>query len=121
MTVNMFDRVQREVLAHTAMRGNVETELADEEATQDTGCWCAYPDWVGDAFVIERSNRILNRLRSVTTAKLRLGARRCAIPTQSLRRFILQWPEGTDAYASYFSWILAGPAYTADQVIRQEN
>ena len=65
----MFDRVQREVLAHTAMRCNVETELADEEASQDAGCGCAYPDWVGDA--VERSNRILNRLRGVTTAKLR--------------------------------------------------
>jgi predicted phosphodiesterase len=242
-----FERVQREVLAHTAIRGNVETELADEEATQDAGCGCAYPDWVGDA-VVERSNRILNRLRGVTTAKLRrelaalpmwqlasVGSMRIGLvhgdaqslagwgfaqehlrdpshlkvvqawftqaqvdvfasthtclpvfqkinavsqsgpcwvlnngaagmpnfrgdsaglltriasrpfegpqrrlglmqngiymdavaiqtdPAQALRRFLHQWPEGTDAHASYFSRILAGPAYTADQVIRQEN
>ena len=63
----VFARVQREVLAHTALRGNVETELAAEPSqADDAGCGCAYPDWVGDA-VVERSNRILRRLRSATT------------------------------------------------------
>jgi hypothetical protein len=242
-----FERVQREVLAHTAMRGNVETELADEETSQEAGCGCAYPDWIGDA-VVERSNRILNRLRGATNAKLRgelaalpmwrlasVGSMRIGLvhgdaqslagwgfaqehlrdplhlrviqewftqakvevfasthtclpvfqkinsighpqtrwvlnngaagmpnfrgdsaglltriatrpfegqprrlgltqngifidavaiqtdPAETLRRFLLQWPEGTDAYTSYFSRILAGPAYSADQVLRQEN
>jgi hypothetical protein len=58
----VFSRVQREVLAHEALRGNVETELADASAAADAGCGCAYPDWVGDG-VVERSNRILARLR----------------------------------------------------------
>lgn len=58
-----FDHVQRGVLAHTALRGNVETEIAAAEgADGDAGCGCAYPDWVGDG-VVERSNRILGRLR----------------------------------------------------------
>jgi len=61
-----FERVQHTVLAHTALRGNVETELADDQAPADAGCGCAYPDWVGDA-VVERSNRILQRLRQATT------------------------------------------------------
>lgn len=63
-----FERVQRQVLAHTALRGNVETELATEpdSAGDDAGCGCAYPEWVGDA-VVERSNRILRRLRTATT------------------------------------------------------
>jgi hypothetical protein len=57
-----FERINRHVLAHRAMRGNVETELvtADDAA----GCGCAYPQWVGDAEV-ERSNQIMERLRSI--------------------------------------------------------
>lgn len=72
----VFDRIQRAVLAHTALRGNVETELAaPPSAGEDAGCGCAYPDWVGDA-VVERSNRILGRLRQAVTAEQRadLGA-----------------------------------------------
>lgn len=69
-----FDRVQRAVLAHTALRGNVETELADADPAADpaegAGCGCAYPDWVGDA-VVERSNRIHQRLLRAVTAEQR--------------------------------------------------
>ena len=71
-----FERVQRRVLAHTALRGNVETELAAEPheagdgATADAGCGCAYPAWVGDE-VVARSNRIHARLRQATTAAQR--------------------------------------------------
>ena len=56
-----FRRVNDAVLAHRATRGNVETELALPAA--GAGCGCAYPEWVGDAEV-ERSNRIIERLRS---------------------------------------------------------
>jgi len=63
----VFSRVQRGVLAHEALRGNVETELADPVADADAGCGCAYPAWVGDG-VVERSNRILARLRQAATA-----------------------------------------------------
>lgn len=64
----VFARVQCRVMAHTALRGNVETELATEPegANDDAGCGCAYPDWVGNA-VVERSNRILGRLRTAAT------------------------------------------------------
>jgi hypothetical protein len=58
----VFSSVQRAVLAHRALRGNVETELAADDKDGDAGCGCAYPDWVGDG-VVERSNRILHRLR----------------------------------------------------------
>lgn len=61
----VFSRVQREVLAHTALRGNVETELATEQIAGGAGCGCAYPDWVDDT-VVQRSNRILHRLREAT-------------------------------------------------------
>jgi hypothetical protein len=65
-----FASVQDAVLAHGATRGNVETELALEGEGGDAGCGCAYPDWVGDG-VVERSNRILGRLRLATTASQR--------------------------------------------------
>jgi len=61
----LFAAVQRGVLAHTALRGNVETELASEDA--EAGCGCAYPEWVDDG-VVERSNRILQRLRTAADA-----------------------------------------------------
>jgi hypothetical protein len=61
-----FARVQRRVLAHGALRGNVETELAAPGSDEDAGCGCAYPEWVGDG-VVERSNRILQRLRRAAT------------------------------------------------------
>ncbi len=58
----LFAEVQRRVLAHTALRGNVETELAgDDDAA---GCGCAYPESVPDDDVA-RSNAILARLRRV--------------------------------------------------------
>jgi hypothetical protein len=60
-------RCSAAVLAHEALRGNVETELADPNADADAGCGCAYPDWVGDG-VVERSNRILARLRTAADA-----------------------------------------------------
>lgn len=72
-----FDRIQREVLRHVALRGNVETELANETAISDAGCGCAYPDWVGDA-VVDRSNRILQRLWAAATADHR--AQLAALP-----------------------------------------
>ncbi len=60
-----FLRIDEEVLGHAATRGNVETELARPEA--GAGCGCAYPEWVGDGEV-ERSNRILERLRGAARA-----------------------------------------------------
>lgn len=64
---DVFARVQSQVLAHAATRGNVETELAAPPADGeiDAGCGCAYPDWVGEDIVM-RSNRILARLREAT-------------------------------------------------------
>jgi hypothetical protein len=62
----MFARIQQTVLRFDALRGNVETELADESHDGDAGCGCAYPDWVGDQ-VVERSNRIHKTLRRFVT------------------------------------------------------
>ena len=57
--------VERAVMRHRALRGNVETEAAaDDDAN---GCGCAYPESVPDADV-ERSNRILSRLRAAMRA-----------------------------------------------------
>jgi hypothetical protein len=55
-----FGRINDAVLAFHATRGNVETELAAPHA--GAGCGCAYPAWVDDA-TVQRSNRILERLR----------------------------------------------------------
>ena len=56
-----FAAVDREVARHVAIRGNVETELAQDGG--DAGCGCAYPAEVSDEDVA-RSNAILERLRA---------------------------------------------------------
>jgi hypothetical protein len=56
-----FRAVSQAVLAHHAIKGNVEAELASED--EDAGCGCAYPDYVGDD-VVDRSNQIITRLRA---------------------------------------------------------
>ena len=58
----LFATVQRRVLAHLALRGNVETEIAGDDS--EAGCGCAYPESVPDDDV-GRSNEILVRLRGV--------------------------------------------------------
>ena len=60
-----FSRIQAAVLRHTALRGNVETELAHDD--RGAGCGCGYPEWVGDAEV-ERSNRIMAALAATAQA-----------------------------------------------------
>ncbi|HUP30683.1 MAG TPA: hypothetical protein VM122_10955 [Usitatibacter sp.] len=66
-----FAEVSARVLAHHALRGNVETEIAGDES--GAGCGCAYPLDVADAEV-SRSNEILDRLRG--TARLDAALRR---------------------------------------------
>jgi len=72
-----FAQVSRRVLAHPAIRGNVETEIAhDDEAA---GCGCAYPADVSDADV-SRSNAILARLRETARRDGDVRARLAALP-----------------------------------------
>ncbi|MDP2241010.1 MAG: hypothetical protein Q8K18_12720 [Burkholderiales bacterium] len=72
-----FKAVNREVLNHVALRGNVETEIAGDDAA--AGCGCAYPEWVGDAEV-ERSNRIIERLRGAALQQPDIRGQLAALP-----------------------------------------
>ena len=56
-----FAEINRRVLAHDAIQGNVEAEF--DSADGDAGCGCAYPDSV-DADVVERSNQIHAQLKA---------------------------------------------------------
>ncbi len=73
-----FAAVERELDAHLALRGNVETELGRPDAT-DAGCGCGYPDEVEDQ-VVDWSNRIhaelLAAVRQVPGLAERLHSRR---------------------------------------------
>jgi hypothetical protein len=60
-----FSEVNRRVLAHDAILGNVEAEFDSPAA--DAGCGCAYPAGV-DAAVVQRSNQIHARLKATATA-----------------------------------------------------
>jgi len=72
-----FEGVNKTVLRHAALRGNVETEIAGEDS--GAGCGCAYPEWVGEAEV-ERSNEILRRLRGTAGAYPELRERLAVLP-----------------------------------------
>jgi hypothetical protein len=78
-----FERVTRAALAHRALRGNVETEIAREAS--GAGCGCAYPLDVSDAEV-GRSNEILARLRRTAERLPRLRERLAALPMHLVAR-----------------------------------
>lgn len=72
-----FDDINRRVLAHEAILGNVEAELdaPDDEA----GCGCAYPATV-DAGIVERSNLIHRQLRATAHRHPALLSRIARLP-----------------------------------------
>lgn len=72
-----FRRVEEVVADHTALRGNVETELA--VGIGAAGCGCAYPEWVDDAMVA-RSNAIIERLAATAAALPGVAERLGALP-----------------------------------------
>jgi hypothetical protein len=78
-----FEEINRRVLAHVALRGNVETELAGDNA--GAGCGCGYPDFVGDAEV-ERSNRIMELLRDTARAYPALSQNLGTLPMHATAR-----------------------------------
>ena len=70
----IFARVQAAVLSHVALRGNVETELAEDDPDPEAGCGCAYPEDV-DQGVVDRSNFIHTELKRTAQQQPELLAR----------------------------------------------
>lgn len=79
-----FVEVQRRVLAHDAILGNVEAELGGEG--DEAGCGCAYPASVS-ADTVERSNRIHARLKRTAARHPELVAQFDALPM--LARYVV--------------------------------
>ncbi|MEO6409535.1 MAG: hypothetical protein ABIO45_12390 [Burkholderiaceae bacterium] len=77
----VYAEIGATVLAHEALRGNVETELAVEDAdgADDAGCGCGYPEWVDDA-VVAHSNAILRGLRATARQHPALTRAAAALP-----------------------------------------
>lgn len=74
-----FRQINETVLGHFALRGNVETEIAGDDA--GAGCGCAYPDYVPDAEV-DFSNRIIERLRRTARNFPDIAGRFLQLPKQ---------------------------------------
>jgi hypothetical protein len=72
-----FEAINRRVLRHDAILGNVEAELSSQG--DDAGCGCAYPAQV-DAGVVERSNRIHARLKATAQRQPLIQARLAELP-----------------------------------------
>lgn len=63
-----------------------------------------------------------NRRVGVVHGPVHIDALAISPPASEVQqRFLAQWPPGSDAHASYFSRIAAGPNYHPHQVIRQED
>lgn len=75
--IDDFASIDDAVNRFHALRGNVETELA--HPVDDAGCGCGYPEWVDDA-TVERSNRIIIRLRAAARRHPRRLERLAALP-----------------------------------------
>jgi hypothetical protein len=78
-----FEAINTAVLSHRALRGNVETELASDDAS--AGCGCGYPDSVPEADVA-RSNQILEQLRDTARRFPALRARLGRLPMHAVAR-----------------------------------
>jgi len=73
----VFLAINERVLAHAAIRGNVETELA--RGTGSDGCGCGYPEWIDDT-VVASSNAVMARLQRATAALSDATARLGELP-----------------------------------------
>jgi hypothetical protein len=75
-----FEAINKQVLEFDALRGNVETELTQSSGNgDDAGCGCAYPDWVSEG-TVERSNRIMRKLRATAGLWPALTRQLAALP-----------------------------------------
>lgn len=87
-----FEDLNGRVLAHPVVQGNVEYELGNP--SPEAGCGCAYPDFVDDT-VVQRSNRIMQRLQATANrfpaiqARLRESPRWRALSFHGQRLLIL--------------------------------
>lgn len=108
-----FRLINETVLAHVALRGNVETELASDS---DAGCGCGYPEDVSDAEV-ERSNAIQRELRDTALAFPDLRQRLGALPMQLVAEVGGQRIGIVHGDAES----LAGWQFAQDQLDRAEN
>jgi hypothetical protein len=78
-----FEAIDAVVHGHVALRGNVETEIARDDAS--AGCGCAYPETVSDDDVA-RSNAILDALRRTAKARPDARARLALLPMHAVAR-----------------------------------
>lgn len=72
-----FAQINRRVLDHDAILGNVEAEFGS--AAGDAGCGCAYPAGVDDG-IVARSNQIHAELKATARRHAALGARIAGLP-----------------------------------------
>jgi hypothetical protein len=105
--VEAFVAIDEVVAQHSALRGNVETEVASDDDRY--GCGCAYPEDVPDADV-ERSNAILARLKGVARELPAVRARLATLPMYQVARI----GAARIAIVHGDAWSLAGWRFAAD-------
>lgn len=74
---SLFRAINNRVLDHTVSLGNVDYELARPSA--GAGCGCAYPEFV-DQGVVDRSNRIMERLQAIAAGHPDIQRRLALLP-----------------------------------------
>jgi hypothetical protein len=104
-----FAALNAEVLSHTAIRGNVETEI--DSADGEAGCGCAYPADV-DQSEVERSNTIMSRLNQAAASTSGVGSRLRALPMH----LVAQVGDARIAIVHGDAWSLAGWEFAYDRL-----
>jgi len=74
-----FAEINARVSQHDTILGNVEAEFDPENANDDVGCGCAYPDDV-ETGIVERSNQIHAQLKATARRHSALAAQLAALP-----------------------------------------
>jgi len=103
--------VERAVIRHEALRGNVESEAAGDDDLH--GCGCAYPASVPDDDV-DRSNQILARLRgAMREAETELPGLRARLAALPMHR-VVQVGNARVGIVHGDAWSLAGWRFAHD-------
>jgi hypothetical protein len=79
-----FHQLDARLARYPAITGNIEFELA-RDIDAGAGCGCAYPSEVADD-IVERSNKILARLRRVVSARSPARARLKLLPSSLIAK-----------------------------------
>ncbi len=114
-----FAAINETVMKHGAIQGNVEAELTADAST--AGCGCAYPAYVCET-VVERSNRIMEKLRAQADCNPRFVRQLATLPmhaTIAMGNERIGIVHGDPESLAGWSFAVENPVLQVDDYFRQ--